>query len=247
MRRAALVAPLPQVRDPLRSAGAVSGRPLVTLALAVAGTLALAGPPACSHSEQPALVRPARDGRWTLLDTAFELDEDWAPADLTSLRQAGFGDDRLIRTVVVPDLRALREAAAGDGIELEIQSAYRSFAYQEATFAAWVEQDGYQAALASSARAGHSEHQLGTTLDFRSLGGPAPWDLPDWASTPEGAWMVANAWRFGFVMSYPRGARERSCYAYEPWHWRWVGPSLAADLRVGDRTLRELLWEENHD
>lgn len=231
----------------LRTLSTIAWRRVAACALAAAVATTLAGPPACSRADEPALIRPQDDGRWTLLDTHFALAEEWAPRDLTSLRRAGFDDDRLVRAVVVPDLRALREAAEAAGIRFEIQSAYRSFAYQAATFASWAERDGYQAALASSARAGHSEHQLGTVLDLRSRGGPAPWDLADWAITAEGAWLRQNAWRFGFVMSYPPGAKERSCYIYEPWHWRWVGRELAAELRDTGRTLRERLWEENHE
>src|SRR5690606_6379983 len=119
---------------------------------------------------------------------------------LVPLTSAGFQDGRLIRELVVDDLAALRQAAEAAGNPVEIQSAYRSYSYQEQTFAYWVAQDGREAALASSARPGHSEHQLGTALDFRSAGGPAAWDLADWGETEAGAWMLANAWQFGFVL-----------------------------------------------
>ena len=94
---------------------------------------------------------------------------------------------------------------------------------RRSTFAYWVRVSGYAAALRSSARAGHSEHQLGTTLDFRSYGGSAPWNYADWGTTKAGAWLRNNAWRYGFVMSYPKGKTSVTCYAYEPWHYRYVG------------------------
>ena len=91
---------------------------------------------------------------------------------------------------------------------------------------------GYAAALKSSARAGHSEHQLGTTVDFRSYGGSAPWYYADWGRSKAGAWLKSNAWKYGFVMSYPKGKTTLTCYAYEPWHYRYVG---RADGRQGAR------------
>ena len=68
---------------------------------------------------------------------------------------------------------------------------------------------GYATALKESARAGHSEHQLGTTVDFRAYGGSAPWNYSDWGTTKAGAWLKANAWKYGFVMSYPADSRDR--------------------------------------
>ena len=99
-------------------------------------------------------------------------------------------------------------------------------------------------ALKESARPGHSEHQLGTALDFRSAAGPPAWELDDWAQTPAGAWMAEHAPRFGFVMSYPRGEEETVCYAYESWHYRYVGRDVARTVRESGLTLREWLWQQ---
>ena len=103
---------------------------------------------------------------------------------------------------------------------------------------------GYAYALKESARAGHSEHQLGTSLDFRSYGGPAPWDVTDWATTKAGKWMKANAWKYGFIMSYPKGKTSVTCYMYEPWHYRYVGRDRAIWVRDSGKTLREFIWAE---
>jgi D-alanyl-D-alanine carboxypeptidase len=127
-----------------------------------------------------------------------------------------------------------------------VQSAFRSYATQKSTFAYWVRVHGYPTALKESARAGHSEHQLGTTLDFRSYGGRAPWDYTDWATTKAGAWLKANAWKYGFVMSYPKGKTTVTCYRYEPWHYRYVGRTRARTIRNSSLTLRQFLWREQN-
>lgn len=202
--------------------------------------------PSCAIADLPAIVVPAGDGRWTVLDLVHALPAQWEPDDLVSLREAGFDDDRSIRSAVVPDLRALVAAAASEGVYFEVQSAYRSYAYQEATFARWVDLQGFETAVATSARPGHSEHQLGTAVDLRTAGGPAPWDLADWSATREGAWMARNGPSFGFVMSYPSGASHVTCYDFEPWHWRWVGRDMATAVVASGSTLREYLWTVRH-
>jgi LAS superfamily LD-carboxypeptidase LdcB len=143
-----------------------------------------------------------------------------------------------VRKIAYADLAALRDAARAAGLRLVIVSAYRSYAQQEATFAYWVSVGGYEQALRTSARPGHSEHQLGTTLDFGD-GSAAPWEYDDWAATPTGGWLAQHAREYGFVMTYPAGSSAVTCYDYEPWHYRWVGRDVAMRVTASARTLRE--------
>lgn len=200
--------------------------------------------PACGYEDRPTAYTAYSDWQYTLLDTLYKLPADYAPTDLVPLRQAGLASDLLVRAIIIDDLRALVADARAAGHPLAVQSAYRSYNYQVRTFDYWVNLNGREAALASSARAGHSEHQLGTAVDFRSQDGPPAWDLDDWADTPAGAWTVANAWRYGFVLSYPRGSRDITCYVYEPWHYRYMGRELAAQIHDSGLTLREWLWTQ---
>jgi D-alanyl-D-alanine carboxypeptidase len=178
----------------------------------------------------------------TMLDTIYMLPADYAPGDLVDSSAAGLNGGYPVRSIVVADLRAMARDARAAGVPLGVVSGYRSHAQQVATFSHWVAVSGYDAALRTSARPGHSEHQLGTTLDFTSSGGAAPWTYPDWAATPAGAWMKANAWRYGFVMSYPDGAFATTGYDYEPWHYRYVGRTQAAAITASGLAPREFLW-----
>lgn len=209
--------------------------------------------PRCVVGDEPAPSADLRLWPYTVLDTRFRLAADYHPDDLVEIVDVLTGvlgvdvtaaatPGQLVREVIVDDLRALFVAAEAAGQLIAVQSAFRSYTYQETTFAYWVDLDGYETALRSSARAGHSEHQLGTTVDFRSRHGPAAWDVPDWAETSEGAFLAANAWRYGFVMSYPKGAETESCYSYEPWHYRYLGRDLAAQVHASGLTPRILLW-----
>lgn len=198
-------------------------------------------PPPCEVGGRVPAGDPSVDhGTW-LLDLSWRLPPGFEPTDLVSVRQAGFDADLWLREVVIEDLRAMREAAAAEGLGLAVQSAYRSETYQHQVHQGWVAQLGAERAALVSARPGHSEHQLGTAIDLRSAGGPPAWDLDDWGATPEGAWVAAHAHRFGFVISYPKDSREQTCYDHEPWHLRWVGRSMAAAVQESGWPLRVYL------
>ena len=157
---------------------------------------------------------------------------------------AGLNSGHRVRAFVIADLKAMARAARAAGARLAVQSAFRSYSTQKSTFAYWSRVSGYSAALKSSARAGHSEHQLGTTIDFRSYGGSAPWYYSDWGTTKAGAWLKKNAWKYGFVMAYPKGKTSVTCYSYEPWHYRYMGRAEAAKVRSSGLTLRQYLWRQ---
>jgi zinc D-Ala-D-Ala carboxypeptidase len=198
--------------------------------------------PPCSYTD--VLTMHHGYGEWpiTLLDTIYHLPASYAPGDLLDSGGAGVNGGYLLRSLLADDLHQMAADARAAGAPIALVSGYRSHAQQQATFDHWVSVGGYEQALRTSARAGHSEHQLGTAIDVTSEGGAPPWEYADWAATPAGAWMAANAWRYGFVMSYPRGAFDLTCYDYEPWHYRYVGRSLAADIQASGLTPRQVLW-----
>jgi D-alanyl-D-alanine carboxypeptidase len=185
----------------------------------------------------------AADVVLTILDRSYALPAEYAPTDLVPASTAGLGGSsatKLIRSVVVDDLAAMAAAWRAAGLSITVESAYRSYGAQAATFDSWVSQLGHSAALVRSARPGHSEHQLGTAIDVTSPG----WGgrFGDWAiESPEGAWMAEHAWRYGFVMSYPAGSQSQTCFSYEPWHYRWIGRDAAAAHRSSGLPLRQFL------
>lgn len=224
-------------------------RALLALVLLVPGAGLAEGAPERAPAEYCAVAdvpTPHTSGDaylYAVLDWTYALPADFEPPDLVPVSLAGFagaGSGGLVREIVIADLAALHTAAVAAGHRLVIRSAYRSFQTQELTFRHWVEEASMEEALRVSARPGHSEHQLGTAIDIGSDALP-PWEYEDWAETPAGAWTVDNAWRYGFVMSYPPDGEDRTCYGYEPWHYRWVGRETAGLLRESGLTLREYL------
>jgi D-alanyl-D-alanine carboxypeptidase len=223
------------------SPGSTSGSGAPPTATAGGGGNAL---PECAYRDLPAKGNPDRDWATMVLDTIYRLPADFAPKHLVSTSKAGMNGGLEVIRDVIDDLREMHEDSVRDDAEIAVRWAYRSYAEQAGAFAFWVRTSGRQEALRLSARPGHSEHQLGTTVDFRSADSlKAPWDYPDWATTAPGTWMAQNAWRYGFVLSYPKGEQPETCYGYEPWHYRYVGRDLAHDIHESGQTVRRYLWE----
>jgi zinc D-Ala-D-Ala carboxypeptidase len=202
--------------------------------------------PACKVADTLTKHRSYGDWARSLLDPTYRLGSTYKPTDLRSTSGASLNSGFYVRRHVIADLDLMAKAARSAGARLSVQSAFRSYATQKSTFEYWVRVHGYAVAVKESARAGHSEHQLGTTVDFRSYGGSAPWNYTDWATTKAGTWLKANAYKFGFIMSYPKGKTSLTCYTYEPWHYRYVGRARAAKIRSSGLTLREFLWREQN-
>ena len=199
--------------------------------------------PACRYVDVATRFGAYRNWRKTLVDTNLMVGKAYRPPDLVSVSQAGIGGSGMVRALVIDDLRAMAAAARKAGAGIAVRSAFRSYTEQISVFNGWVAQQGYQMALLYSARAGHSEHQLGTTIDFRSANSALPpWGYTDWAKTPSGHWMGKHAWQYGFILSYPKGKTSETCYGYEPWHFRYVGRDEARLVHQSGLTLRRYLW-----
>jgi len=197
--------------------------------------------PACEYRDELTRYHEVRHWRKTLLDTILKVRRSYVPWDLVSVSRADIRGSGMVRRVVIDDLSALARAARRAGKPLAVRSAYRSYQTQVATFRSWVERSGYQQALRFSARPGHSEHQLGTTIDFTTAPGvPLSSTFGD---SPAGRWLARNSWRYGFIMSYPQGQRRVSCYGYEPWHFRYVGRDLARRIHESGQVPRRFFWQ----
>jgi D-alanyl-D-alanine carboxypeptidase len=162
------------------------------------------------------------------------------PPDLASIAPTGLAGAFQVRSLVLPDLEALASAAKSAGHPLGVVAAYRSTKQQSDLLKLRTKELGAAAAARRVAPPGHSEHQLGTAIDFTSQGLP---DVsPAWGGTPTGRWMAEHSWEYGFVLSYPAHKLAVTCYRSEPWHFRYVGRRLAAKVHESGLTLREYLW-----
>jgi len=231
-----------------------AGFPRVARFAALALATALAGLPLALPAPADAIgplpecrlddvrTEPRGYDQWALtqVDWNLTLGRGYRPPDLVSVQEGGVAGGGYVRAVVIDDLRAMAAAAEANGTPLAAWSPYRSYQEQVAVFADYRNGYGFKKAVTFSARPGHSEHQLGVTIDFVAVGESGL--SSRWEETPTGAWMAENAWQYGWLMSYPKGKKERTCYSYEPWHYRYVGREMAQAIHGSGLTTREFLW-----
>ncbi len=167
----------------------------------------------------------------------YFLNENFTPVHLTQIDPLYVYEDGRkleIDEKVWPFLEKLFQDAENQGLSLKALSAYRSFKTQASLKAQYTVSYG-TGANKFSADQGYSEHQLGTTLDFTTskTGGV----LGKFAGTEEEKWMVENAHKYGFVLSYPK---DNQYYIHEPWHWRFVGVALATKLHRDNKYFYDM-------
>ncbi len=149
-----------------------------------------------------------------------------APADQLVTIDA----DLQLQTDAAQALLAMQRAAAVDGVDLVVLSAFRSIALQRQLFF------DVQAARNQSARErarvsappGFSEHSTGYAVDLGDRQRPATNLSTGFDQTPTYRWLAAHAHRFHFQLSFPQGNAQG--VNYEPWHWRYEGSTEALRL-----------------
>jgi len=168
----------------------------------------------------------------------FFLNEHYAPARLTEIPdnyEYLETKHSKIDSQVWPYLEKMLKASLQTNLEIYVYSAYRSFDEQNALKGLYAITYGEGTANQFSADQGYSEHQLGTAVDLitTGIGGT----LEGFEQTTAYQWLLNNAYKYGFVLSYPN---NNSYYIFEPWHWRFVGVKLATDLHSSGKYFYDL-------
>jgi zinc D-Ala-D-Ala carboxypeptidase len=224
--------------------GGGDDEPVQAAAVETTTTTTPAAPP-CREGDLPVAQDPINEWDSVIVDPERALPATFGPTDLVNVAEAGFPLGAAVRRIVLDDLRELREAAEANGTPLAVLVGYRSYQQQADLFARRTDQMGEIETRSRVAQPGHSEHQLGTAIDVADEGAT---DVDQtWAATPAGQWVAGNAHKYGFVLSYPQGAPERTCFDFEPWHLRYVGRERAAQVIASGRTLREVLYAIERD
>jgi D-alanyl-D-alanine carboxypeptidase len=168
---------------------------------------------------------------WVVVDKLRPLQPaEYEPVDLVPV-PVPYTWEPVLRSEAADAVVAMFGAASQEaGLALASNSAYRSFGAQ---------QNIYDGDDELTARPGFSEHQTGLAIDIGPESGACVLDVC-FADTPEGQWLRDNAHRFGFILRYPADKQAVTGYQFEPWHFRYVGPELAAEMRKqGITTLEE--------
>ena len=107
------------------------------------------------------------------------------------------GNRLYLRADVVGAWEAMKAAAEAAGIQLQVNTAFRTFEAQAVLRALYEAGHG-----ALAAEPGYSPHEAGIAVDLESAGG----------TNAAFAWLTVNALRFGWKRTVPS----------EPWHWEYV-------------------------
>jgi D-alanyl-D-alanine carboxypeptidase len=175
---------------------------------------------------------------WWLVNPDRPIPADYVPPDLVTPNvplKPDTGATELTAATAAA-FEAMVEAAAATGYELQLNSGYRSFEQQQLLYDRFVEDFGQEVADERVALPGTSEHQTGLAADVGQVG------LPDdqlFGDTEASRWVADNAHLFGFILRYPPDKADITGYANEPWHLRYVGPELAAELHASGLTMEE--------
>jgi D-alanyl-D-alanine carboxypeptidase len=145
----------------------------------------------------------------------------------------------VVRQAVATALENMFTDAGKAGINLMLSSGYRSYDYQVKLYNDYVNASSQAAADTYSARPGHSEHQTGLAVDVEPVSKNCELEQC-FGNTPEGQWLATNAYKYGFIIRYTAADHSVTGYEAEPWHIRYIGTDLAAEMhKQGVTTLEQ--------
>ncbi|MBW7958314.1 MAG: M15 family metallopeptidase [Candidatus Promineofilum sp.] len=189
------------------------------------------------------------NGLLAIVTLTYGLSRDYVPAGLVDLsaylpKEVTLGyPTQLRRLAIGPLVNMINDMQAG-GLHPMIISGYRSYSAQAIARQKWAEKEPDRVNILS-APPGFSEHQLGTVIDFGSPELAEIVGVEDiefhtyFYKTSEGIWLLENAHKYGFTLSYPFEATEVTGFFYEPWHYRYVGVEMATFLHEQGTSLTE--------
>ena len=189
---------------------------------------------------QPPL--PLDDWRMVLVNPWNPLPDNFVPS-LTILENGMKVDLRCYQ-----DLQEMLAACEGEGLEPSICSGYRTMEDQQRLFDDKIrrlQEEGMSLEQARSEAAtvvaipGTSEHHLGLALDIVDADYPVLTEEQE--QTPVQKWLIENSWKYGFILRYPSGKSNITGIIYEPWHYRYVGREVAAEVYASGLCFEEYL------
>lgn len=159
------------------------------------------------------------DSLMVLVNKLNRLQSNYVPHDLEQISLNYATNNKFLRKEAKENFEKLSSDAKKIGYSIIAVSAYRDYDYQENLFNNYVKEKGENYALKCSAKAGHSEHQTGLSVDIMGSNN----DYDQFEKSKEFDWMKNNSYKYGFILRYPKGKEYITGFKYEPWHYRYVG------------------------
>lgn len=163
------------------------------------------------------------------------LTEDYVPENLQTVDKKYSSKTLQLVDYAKEAFEELSEAASKENYTILAMSSYRSYQYQYNLYNRYVNTDGIEAADTYSARPGYSEHQTGLAVDVYN----GKEDFTNFEKTKEYNWMQDNAYKFGFILRFPKDKVLETGYQYESWHYRYVGKEIAKYIHDNNLCFEE--------
>lgn len=165
-------------------------------------------------------------GNLMLVNKFHYLSEDYTPENIVDVKNTYAYGDNEITEEVYNAFKNMWTDAKKEDLSLIITSSYRDYEFQDTLWNQYASSNSEAWADSVSARAGHSEHQTGLTLDIVTYN----CTMNEFEETDEFKWLQKNAHKYGFILRYPKDKTDITGYDYESWHYRYVGVEMAKKI-----------------
>lgn len=168
-----------------------------------------------------------------LVNKYHYVDKDYIPQNLIKINGLTINKEAYDAFIL------MKNDIEKEGLSLRIISAYRSYSYQENLYNNYLKSEKKEIVDTYSARPGYSEHHTGLAIDVDN----SKLDFNKFYLTKEFVWLNENAYKYGFILRYPKGKENITGYSYEPWHYRYVGKDIANYIKKHNSTYEEYYYE----
>ena len=171
-----------------------------------------------------------------LVNKFHNLTNEYKPNDLVELTNTyAYGNDQSLRKDAYDSFISMFNSAKKDNVTLIVNSSYRPFNEQEQIYHDYTKWYGEEDADKIAARPGYSEHQTGYALDIQSYNT----NRNNFEDSDAYKWLDNNAYKYGFILRYPKDKEYLTGYDYESWHFRYVGKAIAKYIKENNITYDE--------
>ena len=165
------------------------------------------------------------------------LEKDYVPKNLEKIsNQYALSNMKLVN-IAKDAYEEMAKDASKEKRKLVVMSAYRDYNYQVNLYNRYAKKDGKDKADTYSGRPGFSEHQTGLAIDIYN----GKTVYTKFEETKEFEWMQENAYKYGFILRFPKGKELETGYQYESWHYRYVGKEIAKEINEKNISLEEYI------
>lgn len=177
-------------------------------------------------------------GYLMLTNKYYHLNEDYTPNELTTISQTyawGEAGSKKVTKDTYDAYMNMWNASHEAGYYLMVSSAYRDYNKQVEVYNDYKTKSGEKYADTIAARPGYSEHQTGYALDIFEKG----YSQKTFETSESYQWLLDNSYKYGFILRYPKDKEDITGYAYESWHYRYVGIDAATYIHNNNITFDE--------